>query len=159
MRMKDLMSVPATAVAPGDSLHVADGIMTLGAVRHLPVVSGGRLVGVLSHRDILRAPGLLSPSLDSTRTVLKALRVEDVMSTPALTIGADASVQESAKLLLKNRVAVCRCSTAEDSPGSSPHPTCCLPSRARRAWRTPVPGRTWTVPPRRRATPLREAKP
>lgn len=104
MRMKDLMSVPATAVAPGDSLHVADGIMSMGAVRHLPVVSGGRLVGVLSHRDILRAPGLLSPSLDSTRTVLKALRVEDVMSTPALTIGADASVQEAAKLLLKNRV-------------------------------------------------------
>jgi acetoin utilization protein AcuB len=102
--MKDLMSVPATAVAPGDSLHVADGIMSMGAVRHLPVVSGGRLVGVLSHRDILRAPGLLSPSLDSTRTVLKALRVEDVMSTPALTIGADASVQEAAKLLLKNRV-------------------------------------------------------
>ena len=41
MRVKELMSAPAATVAPGDSLHVADGIMSLGGVRHLAVVSDG----------------------------------------------------------------------------------------------------------------------
>jgi acetoin utilization protein AcuB len=98
------MSVPAAVVAPDDSLHVADGIMSMGAVRHLPVVSGGELVGVVSQRDILRAPGLLAPLIESASAILKELRVEDVMSSPVVTIGAEASVQEAANRVLKHRV-------------------------------------------------------
>ena len=56
MRVKDLMSARVAIVAPDDSLHIADGIMSLGGVRHLPVVSGGELVGVISQRDIVAAP-------------------------------------------------------------------------------------------------------
>jgi CBS domain-containing protein len=104
MRVKEVMSVPATAVVPSDSLYVADGIMSLGAVRHLPVVRDDEVVGVVSHRDILRAPGLLADLLDSPSPVLKALRVEDVMSSPVVTIGAEASIQEAADRLLKHRV-------------------------------------------------------
>ena len=107
MRVKQLMSAPAATVAPGDSLHIADGIMSLGVVRHLPVVSGGALVGVVSQRDILRSPGLLSPVLGlgvDTGAALKTLRVEDAMSPTIVTIGADASVREAAERMLNHRV-------------------------------------------------------
>lgn len=107
MRVKQLMSTPAATVAPGDSLHIADGMMSLGVVRHLPVVSGGDLVGVVSQRDILRSPGMLSPVLGlavDTRAALKTLRVEDAMSPRVLTIGAEASVREAAERMLKHRV-------------------------------------------------------
>jgi CBS domain-containing protein len=107
MRVKQLMSAPAATVAPGDSLHIADGIMSLGVVRHLPVVSGGTLVGVVSQRDILRSPGLLSPVLGlaiDTGAALKTLRVEDAMSPTIVTIGADASVREAAERMLNHRV-------------------------------------------------------
>lgn len=107
MRVKQLMSAPAATVAPGDSLHIADGIMSLGVVRHLPVVSGDDLVGVVSQRDILRSPGLLSPVLGlavDTRAALKTLRVEDAMSPTVLTIGAEASVREAAERMLTHRV-------------------------------------------------------
>jgi CBS domain-containing protein len=104
MRVKELMSAPAATVAPGDSLHVADGIMSLGGVRHLAVVSDGELRGVVSQRDILRAPGLLSPVLSSPRAVLRALSVEDLMSTEVVTVRAQASVEEAAERLLRYRI-------------------------------------------------------
>jgi acetoin utilization protein AcuB len=104
MKVRNLMSAPAAAVAPSDSLYVADGIMSMGGVRHLPVVGDGELLGVVSQRDILRAPGLLSPLLSSTKTVLKALRVADVMSRDVVTIAADTSVEEAARTLLEHRV-------------------------------------------------------
>jgi CBS domain-containing protein len=105
MRVKHLMSAPAATVAPGDSLHMADGLMYMGGVRHLPVVnSGGDLVSVISQRDILRAPGLLSPMLSSTKAVLKSHRVDEVMSREPVTIGAEASVEAAAQKLLHHRV-------------------------------------------------------
>jgi acetoin utilization protein AcuB len=107
MRVRDVMSVPAAAVAPDDSLHVADGTMSLGGVRHLVVLSGGELVGVVSERDILRAPGLLAPvdglAVDA-RAALRVLRVGDVMSAPAITVRGDTPVAEAASLLVDNRV-------------------------------------------------------
>jgi acetoin utilization protein AcuB len=108
MRVREVMSVPVAAVAPNDSLHVADGTMSLGGVRHLVVVSGGELVGVVSERDILRAPGLLAPvdgglAIDA-RAALKILRVGDVMSSPAITVHGDTPVAEAAALLVDHRV-------------------------------------------------------
>jgi CBS domain-containing protein len=107
MRVKDLMTAPAATVARGESLHVADGIMSMGAVRHLPVMHGPELVGVVSERDILRAPGLLAPAFGlgvDARAVLKVLRVEDVMSSAVVTIEAEAPVQVAAERLLEHRV-------------------------------------------------------
>lgn len=107
MRVRDVMSVPAAAVASDDSLHVADGTMSLGGVRHLVVLSGGELAGVVSERDILRAPGMLAPvdglAVDA-RAALKVLRVGDVMSSPAITVRGDTPVAEAAALLVDNRV-------------------------------------------------------
>lgn len=107
MRLRDLMKAPVTTVAPNDSLHLADGIMSLGGLRHLPVLSKGRLVGILTHRDVLRAPGVLAPVLGlaaNTRAALRALRVEEAMTTTVVTIGANASPQEAAAQLLKHQV-------------------------------------------------------
>lgn len=108
MRVRGLMKTPVTTVDPGESLHVADGIMSLGGIRHLPVVRGPALVGIITHRDILRAPSTLagtSPGFaGGARAVLKALRVCDVMTRDVVTIGSKAMVQEAAELLLKHRV-------------------------------------------------------
>lgn len=107
LRVKHVMKVPVATVSPNESLYIADGLMSLGDVRHLPVLSGTALVGILTQRDILRAPGLLAPVLEfaaDTRAALRALRVEEAMTTAVVTIGAEASVKEAAEQLLKHRV-------------------------------------------------------
>jgi acetoin utilization protein AcuB len=107
LKVKDMMKTPVTTVGPEESLHIADGLMTLGNLRHLPVLSEGKLVGILTHRDMLRAPGLLAPVLGlaaDTRAALRTLHVQEAMTTEVVTIGAEASLQEAAEQLLKYRV-------------------------------------------------------
>lgn len=42
MAVRGLMKTPVTTVPPEDSLHVADGVMSLGGIPHLP--ANGRSV-------------------------------------------------------------------------------------------------------------------
>jgi CBS domain-containing protein len=52
--VRDFMTRDPETVAPTDTLAFAIGRMDAGGYRHLPVVAGGRPVGVISVRDILR---------------------------------------------------------------------------------------------------------
>lgn len=104
MTLKDLMKTHVTTIGPDDTLHLADGIMSLGGLRHLPVVSGSALVGILTHRDILRAPTAFHGFASDPRAVLRALSVKDVMTREVVAIDASATVQEAAARLLKHKV-------------------------------------------------------
>jgi CBS domain-containing protein len=50
----DFMTRSPETVAPADILAVALGKMDSGGYRHLPVVDGGKPIGVISVRDVLR---------------------------------------------------------------------------------------------------------
>src|SRR3984893_7499896 len=49
------MSSPAVTVAPEDTVHHCMELMTEGRFRHLPVVKSGRVVGMLSIGDLVKA--------------------------------------------------------------------------------------------------------
>jgi len=51
----DIMTAPATSVAPEDTVHRCMQMMTEGRFRHLPVVKAGRVVGMLSIGDLVKA--------------------------------------------------------------------------------------------------------
>jgi CBS domain-containing protein len=53
--VSDIMTAPAIAVSPEDTVHHCMQVMTDGRFRHLPVVSGGRVVGMLSIGDLVKA--------------------------------------------------------------------------------------------------------
>jgi len=96
-----------TTVEPDESLYAADRLMSRGDLRHLPVLRGTALVGILTPCDILRAPGRFGPALEfgaNRRAALRELRVEDAMTKSVVTIGPDASVNEAVEQLLKHRV-------------------------------------------------------
>jgi CBS domain-containing protein len=53
--VSDIMTSPAISVTPEDSVHHCMQLMTEGRFRHLPVISGGRVVGMLSIGDLVKA--------------------------------------------------------------------------------------------------------
>jgi CBS domain-containing protein len=51
----DIMTSPAVSVSPEDTVHRCMELMTEGRFRHLPVVKSGRVLGILSIGDLVKA--------------------------------------------------------------------------------------------------------
>jgi len=94
------------SVRSDERLDFVDDVMALGRVRHLPVVDDGKLVGVVSQRDLLAAS--LSRALDfdgqERRTFLRSVDVREVMSPRPITVAPGATLEEAAQLLLRHRI-------------------------------------------------------
>jgi CBS domain-containing protein len=60
-RISEVMSKDLITVGPGTSLREAAGVMTEKWIRHLPVLDAGKLVGIVSQRDLA---GVLSGALN-----------------------------------------------------------------------------------------------
>ena len=55
MHVRDIMTTPVVAVGNADNLKVVEEVMEWKHIRHLPVINDdGELVGLLTHRDLLR---------------------------------------------------------------------------------------------------------
>ncbi len=104
--VRDIMQRKVVTISAGDSLSTVEDIMTLGGVRHMPVVQAGSLVGVVSQRDLLRASlsALSDFGKDERRAFLQVVEIEKVMSAPAVTIGPGASVREAARVMAQRKI-------------------------------------------------------
>ncbi len=59
-RLGDVMSSPVVTAEPGQQIVDAFELMNAKNVRRLPVVEGGRLVGIVTERDLLRWVGVVA---------------------------------------------------------------------------------------------------
>lgn len=62
----EVMSTDVRTISPDDDLGEAARIMSEGEIRRLPVVEGGRVVGVLSHGNLVQATTGEGPGKDAT---------------------------------------------------------------------------------------------
>ena len=95
------------SLSPKERLDLADDIMKLGRVRHLPVqAEGGRLVGVVSQRDLLAAG--LSAALEfgggERRSFLRSVAVDEVMTRDPVTVTRETPLREAAARLLEHKI-------------------------------------------------------
>lgn len=100
------MSEKIVTISADDRLSTVEDIMTLGRVRHMPVVRGGRLVGVVSERDLLRASlsNLTAFGNEQRRAFLQAVEIRRVMSAPPVVIHPDASPEEAAAVMAEKKI-------------------------------------------------------
>lgn len=105
-RVRDIMSEKIVTISADDRLSTVEDIMTLGRVRHMPVVRGGRLVGVVSERDLLRASlsNLNALGNDERRAFLQAVEIRRVMSAPPVVIHPDATPEEAALVMAEKKI-------------------------------------------------------
>ena len=106
MNVRDLMQGEVATLRVTDNLGLADDIMELGRIRHLPVMKGNKLVGIVSQRDLLRAAvsSVLGMRRSTERDWLQKIPVRDVMSKKVVTIAPGASIRDATALMLKKRI-------------------------------------------------------
>jgi len=104
-RLEEVMQTEVATLTPDERLDLADDVMQLGRVRHLPVLEGQRLVGIVSNRDLLAAS--LSTALDfesgQRRTFLRSIDVGEVMTPNPSTLPPSATVGDAADLIVARK--------------------------------------------------------
>ena len=107
-RVKDVMTPDVTTLQRNEKLTLADDVMNLGRIRHLPVLDddGEEVVGIVSQRDLFR--GALAQALGygqrARRKLLDTLFVKDVMATDVLTTTPDTPLAEAARVLMERKI-------------------------------------------------------
>jgi CBS domain-containing protein len=106
MHVRDLMQREVATLDASDRLDLADDIMRLGRIRHLPILSGGRLVGILSQRDLFRAAvsSVLQMARATEREWLNAVPVAAVMTSDVFTVGPETSVRDAVELMIERKI-------------------------------------------------------
>lgn len=104
--VESVMQHEYVSVKPADQLDFVDDVMKLGRIRHMPVVDGDRLVGVVSQRDLLSASlsKTLSFDHDERRTFLRSVGVSEAMTSDPVTIGLRETLREAAQRMLERRI-------------------------------------------------------
>lgn len=105
--VKDMMQTDVTTLNRNDSLDMAEALMILGRLRHLPILDDdGQVVGLISSRDIFRSALAFAIGYGESgrRKLLRTIQVKEVMSSPVFTIEAGASLAAAAGLMMERRI-------------------------------------------------------
>src|SRR5271168_400549 len=99
MQIVNLMTSDPVTIGQHDTLSKAKSIMDAGHFRRVPVVDDGRLVGILTERDLREYTGYL-----------ESTRVNAAMRTALVTVTPYNTVEDAARLMLKHNrwIADCR---------------------------------------------------
>ena len=105
-KVRDYMSEKVVSIPLDETMKLADDIMSLGHIRHLPVVKAGLLVGVVSQRDLLRSSltTLLEHSDTDRELFQESIKVSEIMTPMARTIMPDSPISEAARIMLKHKI-------------------------------------------------------
>jgi len=106
MKVKDIMTKEVATLGIEDELSLANDIMRLGRIRHLPVVSGETLVGIISERDLFRSSlaQALGYGNKDTREVMKTLHIKDVMVKQVTTVSPDTELKDAVALMAERKI-------------------------------------------------------
>lgn len=106
MTVKDLMTRDVATVAPGESLSAIRELFSREESHHVLVVEDGRLVGVISERDVLQAVSPFLGTLGEQDRDLSTLaqRMHELIRRAPVTVTGDARIEEAAALMLEENV-------------------------------------------------------
>ena len=106
MFVSERMSYPVVTVGPEMPINEALSLMRREHIRRTPVIKDGKLVGIVSDKDLLNA----SPSPATTLSIwemnylLSKITVKDVMSKEVKTVTHDTPIEDAARIMADNKI-------------------------------------------------------
>jgi CBS domain-containing protein len=99
------MGSPVT-LKPDDTLALANDVISLGRIRHIPVVEDGKLRGMLTERDLMGAAAtqIFGLKQSSKTALLKSVQIRDVMKKRVVTVAPDTPIKDAAHLLADKKI-------------------------------------------------------
>ncbi|MFP3870404.1 MAG: CBS domain-containing protein [Syntrophobacteria bacterium] len=106
MKIRDIMATEIVTLDVDEELSLASDIMNLGRIRHLPIMEGEILVGIISQRDLFRASlaSVMGYDYAATRDYLKRVAIREAMVKEVITIGPDTEIREAGRIMLERKI-------------------------------------------------------
>jgi acetoin utilization protein AcuB len=106
MLVKNWMSKNVITIDANDTMQDALRLLKEHRIRMLPVMKKNRLVGIVTDRDLKKASASDATLLDVHELLylLTKIRVKDIMTKDPITVPPDYTVEETAQVLLKNKI-------------------------------------------------------
>jgi acetoin utilization protein AcuB len=88
-----MMGSPVT-LKPDSTLDLANDIISLGRIRHIPIVANDVLVGIITERDLMGAAAgrIFGLKQKSKSALLKSIPIKDVMKKRLVTVTPDTPI-------------------------------------------------------------------
>jgi CBS domain-containing protein len=104
--VREIMMGSPVTLGPDSTLDLANDIISIGRIRHIPVVDGGKLVGLLSERDLIGAATnrIFNLKQKSRSALLKSELVKNVMKKNVITVAPDTPIKDAAKLMADKKI-------------------------------------------------------
>jgi CBS domain-containing protein len=104
--VRDLMAQNPATLGRNETLDLAESIMNLGRIRHMPVVDDGKIVGIVSQRDLFRSALItaLGFGRKTTSALIKTITIKEVMTEYVITISPETTVKEAARVMIDKKI-------------------------------------------------------
>lgn len=106
MQVHDWMTKDVVTTSGATSVREAIELMKVQKIRHLPVVEGGRLIGIITDRDLRQAvaPQSLRLGVHEEDYLLDKVYVRDIMTRRVVGVSPDVSFTKAAELMVRNKI-------------------------------------------------------
>jgi acetoin utilization protein AcuB len=106
MLVKDWMNKDVITIEEKDSMQDAIKLLKEHDIRMLPVMKMGKLVGIVTDRDLKRASASDATLLEIHELIylLSRIKVKEIMTKNPITVPLDHTVEETAEILLTNKI-------------------------------------------------------
>jgi acetoin utilization protein AcuB len=106
MLIRDRMSSPPITVELKTSIAEAYGLMRQHDIRRLPVLQRGRLVGIVTWTDLMRAQPSPASTLSNWEVpmLLRSASIREIMTSDPITIGPDAPIEGAAVIMRREKI-------------------------------------------------------
>ena len=106
MLVGERMSHPVITIPPDMPIVDVLNLMKREHIRRTPVIKNGKLVGIVSDKDLLNASPSPATSLSvwEMNYLLSKITIKDVMTRKVLTVTEDMPIEQAARIMVDNKI-------------------------------------------------------